>query len=747
VTPLAPAILALAAGAGPECILVRDREPAASVRAESPSAAVGFAASELRRYVKAMSGADLHGSGGACAVTIALDPSLGWDAFTIEVTEGAARVTGGTDRGALYGAYQILEDLGCRFLAPGPEGENVPQARTLSLRAGSRRHQPALRYRGLIVQEPLSERNLLMADWMAKNRMNYWVNPWWSFEKADAGLRQRFVDALEDRGILWEFGHHTFEHWIGKGPRDETVLGLIAGRRSAAGICVSNPKAVEKVAENMSSFTARWPQTDVLSLWPSDDFRVWCECEGCRALYGKLPESRWHGPLMSRPYAWFLGRVAERLSGLGVTQPISLLAYNATLEPAEGSSFPDNVLVAVAPIGRDYTRPLASLEYFGPIMDRWNGLLGGRSPKGKAGARVMAYEYYAGMYAQNSLPFPTVTALSDDIARHQETGFGGITTQAEEGHWGTYGLNLYAQARMSYHGREDPATLIAGFCRDYYGPAAAPMTAYWTRQEDLIRSQAHVPPAGQFFHVLRNTPREIEKLDGLVAQAEALADTDTVKGRVHLTRLSIDYVKLLRDAMDAAVAQSLEALPPTPKGKGHLPAMSHGDFVQLRFPVPREGDLEVSFGNIVPETGAGMWHVLEARRDAKDGAIIHTGKIASGSAEEAARHSPGRAWAAGNRKPVNITPHLTAADRQRGWVDLFVTARVIGDRWTLYRDHDDGGPWDIKVHAGRGAIAPESTTAWLRLKAFVERHSRAGIFNKAPDYVLTACRKMMVEAR
>ena len=109
-----------------------------------------------------------------------------------------------------------------------------------------------------------------MADWMAKNRMNYWVNPCKVFDKTDDNLRRRFVDALEQRGILWEYGHHTFAHWIAGGEREQDVLGLKDGKRVPKAICISNPRAAEKIAENMAAFVREWPQVDVLSLWAND---------------------------------------------------------------------------------------------------------------------------------------------------------------------------------------------------------------------------------------------------------------------------------------------------------------------------------------------------------------------------------------------------------------------------------------------------------------------------------------------
>ena len=767
---LALFLVAGVAEAAPECLLVRDGESTTQIRTLESGPVVQFAIEEFQKYVKQMSGATVEvrtvtaeprvlrrrGPGQpppwasletACPVTLALEPSLGWDAYRLEISRRSIRVSGGNDRALLYGVYRLLEELGVRFLAPGPDGENVPQRQTLSLRAGYHISRPALRYRGLIVQQPLSAANLQMADWMAKNQMNHWVNPYWVFLSADASLKHRFVEALESRGILWEFGHHTFTQWISQGGFVPDARGWRKGIKTSAAIDISRTVAAEKVARSMAEFVEQWPQVDVLSLWPNDTVDGWCDCESCRLLYGDLPEWRNGVPLMTQPYFWFVDRVEEVLARMGIKQPVTALAYSNTLEPVSNLILPDNVLVTVAPIGRNYSRPIAEVSYFNGIMSEWTSLLGEQSPLGQDGPRVMAYEYYAGQYANNSLPMPSVTALSDDIRDYRQTGFGGISIQAEEGHWGTYALDFYALARMSYHGPGDARRFIADFSRDYYGAAWAPMAEYWQYQEDLMRSQISVRPNGEFFKVLRKTTGAIENLDALVTRAETLADSDIVRARVRFSRLSVDYVKRLRDAVDAGRPRVLEMLPPTPKGVGFLGEHLSGEFVQIRMPLSREGSIGISLGNVVPMSGAGTSYQLEVRRDAVDGPVVHRGGVYRATVDAAVLHIPGRAWAEDNRNPLDITPHLGTEDYERGWLDLFITAHVTGDGWTLYRDHDDGGPWDLKTHLTVATAEQELEAAWQQLEEFVTREARSGIFNGTPEFVLSNCRKMVNEGR
>jgi hypothetical protein len=414
-----------------------------------------------------------------------------------------------------------------------------------------------------------------------------------------------------------------------------------------------------------------------------------------------------------------------------------------TLEPVADARFAPNTLVTVAPIGRNYARPISTLEYFGPIMGRWAARLGGTSETGRQGARVMAYEYYAGVYANNSLPMPAVTILADDIKYYAGTGFGGITIQAEEGHWGTYGLNFYALARMAYRGRQDPRRLIADFCANYYGPAAEPMTRYWTLQETLIRRQAVVGPAGEFFRLLCRTPGAIDSLDAAVVEAERLATSDEHRARVRLSRLSVEYMKRLRAAAEAGRGAVLDALKPTPKGKGHVGPRGSGASVHLRFPVPTNGGLELCLGNVVAMKGGGTSYRIEIRRDAPHGVVVHAGKTFRCSIAQAETHRTARAWNHDNRMPIAVTSSLTDADRVRGHIDLFVTAHVDGDTWTIYRDDNGSSTRDIYAQVPPPNAKKARRHAWERLEQFIRTNARAGILNAAPSYVLAECKRMI----
>ncbi len=129
------------------------------------------------------------------------------------------------------------------------------------------------------------------------------------------------------------------------------------------------------------------------------------------------------------------------------------------------------------------------------------------------------------------------------------------------------------------------------------------------------------------------------------------------------------------------LAQPHPVIEPTPTGDGHLGQLESATPVHLRFPTPDAMPLAygLNLANVVAYTGQGSSYQLIVRRDAEDGPVIYESPVIADGDE----------WNAENRRPIDVTSALTEADLQRGHLDVYVTAIVEGDGWTLYR-HNPG---------------------------------------------------------
>jgi hypothetical protein len=147
-----------------------------------------FAGQELQGYVAQSSGAFLPMSDpyepplerriflGKSAVEklgLILDEStLGTDGFIIKTIGDRIAIAGYTPKGTLYGVYAFLEGIGCRWLAPGVNGEVIPQKTNLVIPPLDSAQTPDILDRGFKSSFTTTFLNTDWIDWMGKNRLN-----------------------------------------------------------------------------------------------------------------------------------------------------------------------------------------------------------------------------------------------------------------------------------------------------------------------------------------------------------------------------------------------------------------------------------------------------------------------------------------------------------------------------------------------------------------------------------------------
>jgi len=150
-----------------------------------------FAAQELQGYVMQISSVFLPmakgnirpeerlilvGKGAVDILGLEIDESrLMQDGFVIKTAGNKIILAGGNPRGTLYSVYAFLEMLGCRWLSPGILGEIIPRRNNITIPAINRLERPGLAYRGFTNLIPLAQEGVQWIDWMAKNKMNYFM--------------------------------------------------------------------------------------------------------------------------------------------------------------------------------------------------------------------------------------------------------------------------------------------------------------------------------------------------------------------------------------------------------------------------------------------------------------------------------------------------------------------------------------------------------------------------------------------
>ena len=110
----------------------------------------------------------------------------------------------------LFGVYELLTRLGCRFF--GPLEENVPvlEDAELSIPAMEVSESPTMKWRGL---ELIAGADPAVVDWMAKVKLNvgwperYRTNP--DLSVSPASMKESAVPEMKQRGMTIFWGGHV----------------------------------------------------------------------------------------------------------------------------------------------------------------------------------------------------------------------------------------------------------------------------------------------------------------------------------------------------------------------------------------------------------------------------------------------------------------------------------------------------------------------------------------------------------
>lgn len=239
------------------------RDGVISIPKHDGNEVIGFAATELQRYLERMTGAQLpishetvQGKGPVFTLHLDTENAPPSDAFRIAIAPNSVELRASSPRGVLYAVYALLEKLGCRWVHPGEAQEIVPRLNTLDLPEGEHTETPHIEHRGLALYGLYAdtvELGTRMIDWMAKNRLNLLLTSW---ERPDPTNTQtmfwyqvgeQLLPELQRRGILLDMSEHSTEYFFPRSLYTEHPewFGLNDGKRNAYQMCYSNKDGVE----------------------------------------------------------------------------------------------------------------------------------------------------------------------------------------------------------------------------------------------------------------------------------------------------------------------------------------------------------------------------------------------------------------------------------------------------------------------------------------------------------------------
>lgn len=569
-------VLILAAGlAQADLLLVKQGQPVGALVAVGEDPEVKQAAEALQAYIQRMSGARLRlqqvsaGPDGqiryrapavaervivlclpqhlaalqAPAEVKALAAQVRADGFAL-YSEGRSRlfITAPQPIGVVYGAYEVLERLGCRWYFPGELGEEIPIKADLFLPALAEAQSP-----------DMVDRNM----WYAYGGRPEWQSGGyrlWQMRNKMGGVRFSAGHNLMRVVPPARYGATNPEYFPMFGDKRH-VPSATEGHNWQP--CTSNPEVIALAVAAADKYFTENPNSASFSLSPNDGYG-WCQCPQCLAQ--DPPEQRkQRNQYKGRRTLLFVNAVAREIARKHPGKYLAWYAYAGTVEPPEDVRAEPNVLTALAHYGYVGCNVHAMADPACPNNQKFLTLMDGWS---KAADHLMIREYWSLLCGQADAMARVCAgySLAEDIPLLVQRGF--IAASAEsEPEYGSSALNFYLAAKLMWNSRQPLEPLLVDYYQGMYGPAAGPMREFFEGIVTLCRQRSH---RGHFFEQSDYTrmAADLERIQGLAATARQRERIQMTRDFLQFTTLLYQYdrkpTRELRDQINA-LADGVEA--------------------------------------------------------------------------------------------------------------------------------------------------------------------------------------------
>lgn len=591
-----------------------------------------FAAMELQHYLRKMTGrsddfviqsdtaateGDLILIGGPAtnaasrrlAKTLNVDPEklrlLGLEGYRIKSGTVAGQnvlVIAGSGRvGTLYGVYDLLHRLGCRWFAPGETHEEVPRIERIV--EFDVTEQPAFTTRGFFAWENRGNPDFFL--WMARNRVNLWCveqdgHP--LLQKLGIRMACAQHDAVEmflHPELPYPYAHPRFSgggdrpndpypvspQYQGDADKDGKLsyfeahpewFALVDGKRipgirhdqHGANYCTSNTDATAEFLKNYVQALIDGPYRDAgivrFMLLDTSGTR-WCECETCKAL--GIPTDRY------LRLVWQFDRAIKKARAEGkIRRPIEIrfIVYGDVLSPPTRplpADFDYETCVGTFyPIARCYVhnfddpgcelrpgdaRESSNNAHYVRQLHRWTA-----DPARFYRGRITIGEYY-NLSSYRCLPICYMHTMAHDISYFHRIGARGFDyMHVTTGNWGNKALTNYQMARQLWDINTDCPALWEDYFAGRYGLASGVMRRFYESLErmssnisELANRLARRLGAGEE-RLLASSHLQFERKPGVVCDGPTLTE---------IVGFSVECRKLIDEAAEMDLPPRLRA--------------------------------------------------------------------------------------------------------------------------------------------------------------------------------------------
>lgn len=458
------------------------------------------------------------------------------DGIFIKNTGKSLVITGGTDKGVIYGVYTFLEKyMGCRKYTA--KTTYVPKKSTIVLGPINDMQLPAFSYRENFYRDATDP------EYQLWHRLDSHVGP----GKSEWGYWVHTFDVLLSPKEYGASHPEYFSYYNGK-----RHAGLVpswdgSGVQPEAQLCLSNPEVLEIVCKNLAAAIKKNPDAMYWSVSQNDNVN-YCRCDNCAALDKKYaaftPEQKMlstHGgskypALGSGSIIWFVNQVAERYPD----KIISTLAYQYSRVPPKDIAPRRNVNIMLCSIesSRNTTMEKGDTSFANDLRG-W----------GKLTNNIIIWDYvirFSNLFA----PFPNLRILQPNLKFMRDNNVSAVFEQGNREIGGESAeLRAYLIDKLLWNPDVNVNEVWNDFLTGYYGKGAKYIKEYI----DILHNN-NMEQSGYKLSIFGKPAMEKESFlsDSLVTvynrlfnQAEkAVADSPEFADRIKTARLPVYYAML-----------------------------------------------------------------------------------------------------------------------------------------------------------------------------------------------------------
>ena len=461
------------------------------------------------------------------------------DGLLCTVERDSLVLSGRRARGTLYAVYELLEELGCRWVLPGPFGELYPAMKTVATRIDR-------------IETPShSQRYFWCTYGHAKDYPRWSLRNKGNFVIAVGDHRVHQGHALS-QPLKWGANQEKYRvkqvrrvrerkkgpdgkpkvEWVEKEvwTLPDDYYAMRNGKLAFHIPNMSNPKVWELYADHyINHFNAR-PDEAYVSM-SAEDGLVDDERPETRKL-DSMEFDYFMGTYSATDRLWFfLNRVIEKVTPVHPTKKYGVLVYANNLMSPRFEKVHPNMALVFAPLGvsplhhvRD-PKSKTNREYRKWLED-W--MLMAET----AGAETYYYDYEPMGYCWNmALICPRWGIIGKNYPWFHELGLDGHTTQGYDD-WASCGLDNYLMQRLYWDVTQDYKDVIADYAQARFGAAADVMLDYYELLEQRMYEIPDLYSNEVWDNHLILTPDVREKCRKLLTKARRSAETERAKAHV-----------------------------------------------------------------------------------------------------------------------------------------------------------------------------------------------------------------------